>query len=225
MNQKRILLLVSAALLALILGACGGADSGASSAVLTEAANIYSQSLTETAGAASPTPEASATEKPDKPTKTPEPTETPTVSGTPPTATLSPTVQPITGGTASTGTGCLRASFEYETYPDGTQITVEKLFTKLWRLKNIGTCPWTASFSAVWVQGQLFSADSVTLFTDVTIYPGEYAMVEVDMVAPKPPGRYKGYWMLRSDQGNLFGTGVRGTEWFWIDIETVPDKD
>jgi hypothetical protein len=224
LNQTRIFLLVSTTLFALMLSACGGSDTGATSEVLTEAAMIYSQSLTETAAAASPTSEATATEK-EKPTKTPEPTETPTVTGTPPTATLSPTVQPTTGGNPSAGTGCLRASFEIETYPDGTQVDVDKVFTKLWRLKNIGSCPWTPNFSAVWVQGELFSAEATTLFTEVTIYPGEYAMVEVKMVAPGPPGHYKGYWMLRSDQGNLFGLGSRGTEWFWVDIETILDQD
>jgi hypothetical protein len=218
LNQTRIFFLVSTALLALILGACGGGDTGASAEVLTEAAIIYSQSLTETSAAASPTPEASPTEKPPTPTKTPEATVTPTLSGTPPTATPSPT-------NASANTACLRASFELETYPDGTQVPVEKLFTKLWRFKNIGSCPWTPNFSAVWVQGELFSAEATTLFTNVTIYPGEYAMIEVDMVAPKPPGHYKGYWMLRSDQGNLFGMGPNGTEWFWVDIETIPRQD
>ena len=224
MTKARILLLATSTLLALIISACGGAETGASSAVLTEAANIYSQSLTQTAGAASPTAEATATEKPEKPTNTPEPTETPTVSGTPPTATLAPTQGPTSAAGGSASTGCLRANFEYETFPDGTQVKAEKLFTKLWRLKNVGSCPWNPSFSAVWVQGELFNADTSTLFTDVTIYPGVYAMIEVDMVAPSKTGNYKGYWMIRSDQGNLFGTGARGTEWFWVDIEVIPSQ-
>jgi hypothetical protein len=49
-------------------------------------------------------------------------------------------------------------------------------------------------------------------------------MIEVDLVAPSKPGNYKGYWMIRSDQGNLFGTGARGTEWFWVDIEVIPSQ-
>lgn len=209
--------LLATLLLAFLLTACGG-SSDPSSAVLTEAALIYSQSLTETAGVASPTP--TVTIELPTATNTTAPTSTPTITGTPPTSTPAPTQQATSGNTGSAS--CLRASFEIETIPDGTQMPVGKLFTKSWRLKNIGSCPWTAAFSAVWVSGELFSAEGSTSFTEVDIYPGEYAVIKIDMVAPSPAGHYKGYWMLRSNDGRLFGLGPNGTEWFWVDIESMP---
>jgi len=221
LNLRRKLFFASITGLALIVSACGGSDTGASSAVLTEAALIYSQSLTETAAAASPTPTATV-EQPTA-TNTSLPTNTPTATGTPPTATPSPTEEPSSGGTGNAA--CLRANFEIETIPDGTQMYVGKVFTKMWRVKNVGSCTWTPNFAAVWVQGELFSAEAVTAFTDINIYPGEYAMIEIDMVAPGPAGHYKGYWMLRSDDGRLFGVGSRGTEWLWVDIESLPPQD
>jgi len=219
LNAKKHLLIVTLALLALTISACGGAESGASSAVLTEAAIIYAQSLTQTAEAAPPT--ATATPALPTATNTPlPPTATPTVTGTPPTATPSATQQQSQGSGGNTP--CLRASFEIETVPDGTQYTVGRGFTKAWRLKNSGSCPWTPNFVAVWVSGELFGADSVTQFTAVNINPGEYVWVEIEMIAPKPAGHYKGYWMLRSDQGVFFGVGITGDEWFWVDIESIP---
>ncbi|MEX2143673.1 MAG: NBR1-Ig-like domain-containing protein [Anaerolineales bacterium] len=221
MNQRHTLQLATTVLLALLLSACGGGETGASSAVLTEAAIIYSQSLTETAAAASPTPTATI-EQPTA-TNTTLPTSTPTVTGTPPTPTPAPTQQ----ATSSSGGGngaCLRANFEIETIPDGTQMFVGKVFTKMWRVKNIGSCTWTPNFAAIWVQGELFAAESVTQFTEVDIFPGEYAEIEVKMVAPSPAGHYKGYWMLRSDDGRLFGVGPRGTDWLWVDIESLPSQ-
>ena len=124
--------------------------------------------------------------------------------------------------------GCLRANFEIETIPDGTQFFVGKAFTKTWRLKNVGSCTWTPAFSAVWIQGDLMDADAVVSFTDFTtvdIPPGGYVMVSIDMEAPSPAGHYKGYWMLRSADGITFGLGANGKEWFWVDIESLAPAD
>ncbi len=221
MKQKTNTLTITLALVALVISACGSSGNDTSSAVLTEAALIYAQSLTETAGVAPPT--ATATAVPPTATFTPElPTFTPTVTGTLPTATSAPTEQPASNnGGSSSNAPCLRANFELETIPDGTQFFVGHVFTKTWRIKNTGSCTWTADFVAVWVQGDLMGAKSVNPFTDININPGEYAEIAVDMVAPGPAGHYKGYWMLRSDKGQFFGVGIDGKSWLWVDIESL----
>lgn len=38
------------------------------------------------------------------------------------------------------------------------------------------------------------------------------------MIAPEEEGTYKGYWMLMSDNGVLFGLGPDGRAWFWVEI-------
>lgn len=228
MKLKTNIFLFTVVLASFVLGACGSTEAGTSSAVLTEAAIIYSESLTQTAAVAPPT--ATATVASPTPTNTTAPTFTPTVTGTPPTATpAAATATPSTGGATGGTSGnapCLRASFEIETIDDGTEFYVGTLFTKTWRLKNTGTCTWTAGFNAVWVQGELFGADSVTPFTDKDIPPGGYALISINMKAPGPAGHYKGYWMLRSNDGVFFGVGTGGKEWFWVDIQTkaVPDQ-
>ena len=198
----------------LVLGACvGGTDvNGRSAEVKTEAAQIAFQWFTETAAAAPPT--ATPTEVPPTPALTPEiPTATATVEGTPPTAI--PTKQSSDGASA---VPCLRASFEMEVIPDGSQFFVNTPFRKGWRLKNAGSCTWTAGFNAIWVQGDLMGADSVVPFTTFDVPPGRYTNVYIDMIAPSPAGHYKGYWMLRSADGIVFGVGRDGKEWFWVDI-------
>ncbi|MDH3943199.1 MAG: NBR1-Ig-like domain-containing protein [Anaerolineae bacterium] len=220
----------------LVAAACGGTPDEESSVsdadlVLTEAADIANQSfaLTNTAVAAIPTepPEPTATPTLIVPTEaTPEggaPTLTPLPTGEV-TATLPPTAFPTPTTGAVGDTPCLRASFEYETIPDGTRIKRTKAFTKLWRIKNTGTCTWTPAFSVIWVEGELMGASSSNQLTTVDVPPGGYVEIEILFVAPSQPGNYKSYWMLLSPDGRIFGVGITGTEWFWLDIE-VYDPD
>lgn len=222
MNRKRLLFIIPLSLLALALSACGGSPSAdSSSVVLTEAALIYEQSLTQTAQAAPPT--ATPTEVPPTATNTPElPTLTPTVTGTPPTATPLPTQPPASGGGGGGASlGCLRAELTYETIPDGTQMEINQSFSKRWVLKNVGTCPWTPGFAAIFVDGELMDAESVQGFEDYIdqdIQPGDRIDMSVAMRAPNQRGAYRGYWMLRSDSGTIFGLGPDGRGWFWVDI-------
>ena len=68
------------------------------------------------------------------PTKTPIP---PTATPVPPTNTPVPTAI----------TYCDWAAFITDvTVPDGTQFAPGEVFTKTWRLKNIGTCTWTPDY-------------------------------------------------------------------------------
>lgn len=221
MKLTKNALFVTLVLSSLLLGACGGSadNNGNSAEVLTEAAQIAFQALTETAAAAPPT--ATSTDIPPTPTNTPElPTATPTPQGTLPTAT--PTQQSASNGGGESNKPCLRANFEIETIPDGTKFYVNAPFTKTWRLKNTGSCTWTPGFAVIWVQGDIMSADSVVPFTTVDIPPGGYAEISVNMKAPSPDGHYRGYWMLRSADGIIFGVGNTAREWFWVAIESIP---
>lgn len=229
MNAKQHVFLASLGLIALVVSACGATESGASSAVLTEAALIYAESLTQTAQAAPPT--ATATPVTPSPTVTPlPPTFTPTITGTPPTATASPTAQPQTGGNSGGGggAGCYRAELTYETIPDGTKIEATGTFKKRWVLKNKGTCTWTPGFTLRFIQGDLMGAKAtipLTDFIEVEIPPEEHLDIEVSFVAPAEDGTYTGYWMLQSDNGTLFGLGPDGRAWFWVEIQSKGDAD
>jgi len=222
LNKRRLLILLPLLLVALLVAACGPSEEANSAAVLTQAAQIFSDSLTQTAAVAPPT--ATATLVPPTSTNTPlPPTNTPTITGTPPTATASPTQQQASGGgTGGNKPGCVRAELGYETIPDGTKVEIEQTFKKIWTFKNVGTCTWTQGFSLVWQQGEAFGTKGTipfSEFTDVDILPSEHLTVEVTMLAPGDAGTYKGYWMLRSDAGILFGLGPDGRAWFWVEVK------
>jgi hypothetical protein len=239
-----------------LLGACGGSQEDAGNQVLTQAAEIASQGLTQTAAAAPPTdePEPSSTVT-FLPTNTPRetldalptnalggtltaeaqgagsagsPTPGSSTGGIPTNTLLPPTpfATPTTNPNPSSGAPCHRANLEWENIPDGTEIQVGKNFEKAWRLKNIGTCTWTAGYSLIWVQGELFNAASVVELPadDLPVPPNGYVTVRVPMRAPNDPGDYQGYWMIRSQDGNVFGVGLQGTEWFWLLVDVYnPD--
>jgi hypothetical protein len=218
---NRKLTIATILLLSLALAACGGGEQEASSAVLTQAAQIYSDSLTQTAAVAPPT--ATATVALPTATNTPmPPTFTPTVTGTPPTNTPLPPTQPATGGNtgggSSSGAGCYRASLNFETIPDGTQLDVGQNFKKVWMIKNIGTCTWDANTLVRFIEGDIMGAEASQTISEEPVLPGETVSVEVNMIAPDEQGTYKGYWMLVSGDGTIFGLGGDGRAWFWVEI-------
>lgn len=220
--KNRKIVLFSFILISLILGACASPDNDAASgAVLTEAALIAAEGLTQTAAVAPPTSTATEVLPSPTDTNTPAPTATQAATQQGGTPALTATQQQQSGGGGNAG--CLRANFEIETIPDGSQFFIGREFTKTWRFKNVGSCTWTQSFSAVWIQGDLMGAEAVisfSEFTDVDIQPGGYVVVSITFEAPSPAGHYKGYWMLRSADGITFGLGTNGREWFWLDIES-----
>jgi len=118
----------------------------------------------------------------------------------------------------SAATYCDAAQFIADiTIPDGTYLSAGTSFDKTWRLKNIGTCTWTTSYSVVFVSGsQLDAPSSVNLPTSVG--PGQSVDVTVPMKAPMSIGHYRGYWMLRNGAGVIFGIGIYANSWFWVDI-------
>lgn len=203
----------------LLITACAGsADEGNSDAVLTQAAQIAIDGLTQTAAAAPPT----ATNTP-LPTATNTPLPTATFTNTPeggePTATN-------TQQSAQSGSDrpCWRGNLEYETIPDGSIYYQDKVFTKVWRIKNTGTCTWPADTVAAFIEGDLLGAKSVVPATTVEVAPNEFIEISVDFQSPSKVGTYKGYWMLRGG-GAIWGVGPTGLSWFWVEIETQVDPN
>lgn len=139
---------------------------------------------------------------PIPPSATPEPTRTPE----PPT----PTARP-----------CDWAEFLGDvTVKDGTIFQPGKEFTKVWRLKNIGTCNWTPNYDLVFVSGDLMKGEKV-ITLDRTVRPSETVDISVDLVSPDEAGDYLGRWQLRNADGKLFGIGNSQNQPFWVSIKVV----
>jgi hypothetical protein len=156
-----------------------------------------------TATLAPGSPTATATQVP--PTATTQP---PTATSVPPT----PTATPIP---------CNLARFVSDvTVSDGTVFVPNAEFTKIWRLKNVGSCTWNSSYDLIFVDGHDMDADHVIPLPG-NVRPGETVDLVVDMTAPSKEGRHRGYWMLRSPEGSVFGIGDEGEKAFWVEIRVV----
>ncbi len=104
------------------------------------------------------------------------------------------------------------------TMPDGTKITPNTPFNKIWRIKNSGTCTWTTNYKLVHVGGFLFGASSNAFNIQHGVAPGETIDLLVAMVSPKTTGTYQSDWKLQNAKGQVFGIGKNGTTPFWVKI-------
>lgn len=100
---------------------------------------------------------------------------------------------------------------------DGTELVCGTHFTKIWRLRNIGTCAWPPSTLLVYTGGDLLGTkQSALIELPEKGLPCEEEMnVAVDFVAPESPGRYVSHWRLRAPSGQKFGQRV------WVLIKAV----
>jgi hypothetical protein len=107
------------------------------------------------------------------------------------------------------------------TVADGTRFSPGVEFTKVWRMRNIGSCTWTPYYSLTFTGGDRMQGYGFIPLPEV-VYPGESVDIAVDLVAPSEPGRYRGYWMLRNPYGQVFGIGENAQTPFWVDIQVAP---
>ena len=134
------------------------------------------------------------------------------------------TVAPIAGPSTLTSTSapvsrCDWADFVADvTYPDGSVIGRNTPFTKVWRIKNIGTCSWTTSYALVFVDGDALSAP-VAIALPGTVNPNQTVDIPVNLISPAADGRYRGYFKLRNAAGVLFGVGSLASTAFWVDVK------
>lgn len=158
----------------------------------------------------------------------------PTVSGDNPPAdtqapadTLAPSNTPEPSNTSAPAatnteeTPCNKAAWVKDvTVPDGTEFAPGATFTKTWRIKNVGTCTWNNSYDLVFDEGDQMGGDAVVDLAIGTVEPDETVDISVDLKAPSTPGEYRGDWLLRSDDSQVFGLGNNDVPIF-VEIEVV----
>lgn len=140
---------------------------------------------------------AASGEGPTQSPEPPSPEETPTPQQTP---TPEPEVE--------TEAGCtLNASYVADvTVPDGTVFAPGTGFGKTWRIRNSGTCDWTAGFQFVFVGGDQMGGEAAVAVPPTVA--GSTVDLSVNLTAPSAPGTYKGNWRMQSDEGLAFGNTV-----------------
>jgi hypothetical protein len=213
MSGHRLTLIPALLIALLLLGACNmpaapTSDPADSGAIYTQAAQTVMAQLTQMPGASTtPAPGDAATATSQIPTATA--TSQPTATSMP-TSTPTPTEIPLP---------CNRAEFVRDvTIDDGTEFLPGTEFTKIWRLKNTGSCTWTTNYALVFVNGDKMDGSNTTL--PGSVQPGESINIGVDLVAPDESGTYKGNWMLSTGEGR-FGIGENADKAFWVEIDVV----
>ncbi|MEE8567295.1 MAG: NBR1-Ig-like domain-containing protein, partial [Anaerolineales bacterium] len=113
----------------------------------TSAAQTVAVQLTQSAGQTPIPPSPTHEELPPLASATlPEPSSTPTIT---------PTATPDKAS-------CDRAEYVSDvTIVDDTTFTPGATFTKVWRMRNVGTCTWTNSYALVFVDGEQMNGASV----------------------------------------------------------------
>lgn len=132
----------------------------------------------------------------DTPTATPTATQTfsPPPTDTP-TSTLTPTIPSAV---------CDRARFISDVnVPLGTRMLPGTIFTKTWRVMNFGSCTWTQSYQVTFSGGEQMGALASSSLQQ-NVASGQSIDISVRMIAPRAPGIYLSYWMLKNANGALF---------------------
>ncbi len=206
MNRKKIIIMISIAILVLLTGCEQNGDQQetlSAEKILTAVAETVSANL-------SLTPPATAT-------FTATATATATMTETP-TATATATSSPTQGSAANPGGGantCDNAVFVSDvTIPDGTAIAPGATFTKTWRIKNNGSCTWNASYAVSFLSGTQMGGTSPQLLT-AEVLPGSSVDISVALTAPATAGSYTGYWQIQ----NAAGTGFAQS--FYVQIQVT----
>lgn len=105
---------------------------------------------------------------------------------------------------------------------DGTQVTPEQQFIKIWRLRNSGSAPWPEGCSLLNVGGDDIGATAVSplQLQAEGLAPGSELDIAVECRAPAEPGRYVSYFRLQEPSGARFGQRV------WCMVQVVgPDSE
>jgi uncharacterized protein YkwD len=156
---------------------------------------------------------------------TPVPTELAFVTSTlPPTrslvtrSTLTPTGQvagttPTLAVTIPADCKVVAVLIEDVTIPDGTQVSAGKSFTKTWKFKNTGTCPWSG-YKLAFVKGDRLGAPDSAVVQQTLA--GDFVNISVPLVAPSADGTYTGFFELRDADGKVVPIGLEST--FWVKI-------
>jgi hypothetical protein len=107
-------------------------------------------------------------------------------------------------------------------YADGAVVAPGTLFTKTWRLKNIGTCTWKTTYGLVFFRGNNMNGIATTDMP-VVVLPGKTVDISVVLTAPEHSGKYRGEWLLRNAAGEVFGLGSTASTPFYVEISVSSD--
>ena len=102
------------------------------------------------------------------------------------------------------------------TIPDDTIIAAGAIFTKTWRIRNVGTCDWTPAYALTFVDGFELEGPKTIPITR-TIAPTNTVDFTVALMAPVISGTFRADWQIYNANKREF-FGVFGDEPIWVQI-------
>lgn len=182
--------------------------------VYTAAAQTVAAQLTQAVSGQVPT---------QQPTQVILPTATqaaPTATQAVPTATVAAPTATSVPPTATPVPCNLMEFVKDVNYPDDTEVQPGTTIDKTWRIKNIGSCSWSSSYSLVFDSGDAMSSPASVQLTNGQVPPGSTVDVTVRMKAPDGAGTYQGYWKVRDGSGTVFGYAPNNKA-FWVKVKVT----
>jgi uncharacterized protein YkwD len=123
-----------------------------------------------------------------------------------PTLTPSPAL-PTNSDNATKPGQCKNAAILLEdvTIPDNFSVPAGKVFSKTWKFKNTGTCPWTG-YTIQYASGERMNAPDSSSVPETPA--GGTVDVSVDLTAPSSDGTYTTYFSLQNAAGESLAIGT-----------------
>lgn len=168
------------------------------------------------------TPEVIITETSAPPTETLPPPATETPSGTfTPTSTLAPPTITPTPLPPENADDCVNNGrfIADVTIPDESDVNINQVITKTWRIQNIGTCIWWYGYTvAHYTESDFGALEAVPL---PLTNPGETADISVDLLVPSLAGLYRGNFVIKNPNG--LPIELEGDSRLWVIFNAVDD--
>jgi len=158
-------------------------------------------------------------------TDTPQPPVSFVTSTLPPTkmsvtnpvqTTSTPTGEPESTVTSPSNCTDKAILLEDVTYPDDSKVKPGESFTKIWRFKNTGTCPWLG-YTIVFLTGDGFVSPESAPIPEAMA--GETVDISILLTAPETLGEGTAYFVLKNADGKLISIGTEKS--FWVRIIVV----
>ncbi|KAJ2089914.1 hypothetical protein IW138_003044 [Coemansia sp. RSA 986] len=102
------------------------------------------------------------------------------------------------------------------TVPDGTVVSANEMFVKIWSVANVGNTEWPHGTMLVHMGGEPSIRENRKTVPIVVGKRYEQVGIAVDLVAPSEPGLHKSKWRLMTPDGYYFGSEL----WCSIVVES-----
>jgi hypothetical protein len=136
---------------------------------------------------------------------------------------MAPTPSPIPPTPTLPSIPCDLAGFVSDgDLPDGSRLKASTAFTKVWTIRNMGTCTWAEDYELVYSGGELMAGKSPLTIGRV-LSPGDAFEISANLVAPATSGFYTSQWLLQNSNGELFGLSPDG-EPLSLSISVAPHE-